>query len=142
MKLKKRLIDMYFLIGGILLIVGFLFLVHLPLSAKIKKLREEKERLVENKNSLTVFTQKLASLQLAEADLEQEIQILESSFKAGVIWDIMKKVDVISKKSGLTILYMHPDIVVTSDPYQRDSLDIKFKGDFHSFYHLACFEHY
>lgn len=134
--MNKRRLDIYFVAAGILLVLGYLFLFQRPFTGKVKNLRSEKEMLAENKNSIAILKEKLALFEKAEADLTQEIQSLETAFKAGVIWDIMKKIDLITKGSGLKILLMHPNIEVTNDTYQHNSLDIKFKGDFISFYHF------
>jgi len=136
MQLNKRQLDISFVAAGILLVLGYFFLFQRPFCGKVKNLRSEKELLTENKNSIAILKEKLALFKKAEADLKQEIQSLETNFKTGVIWDIMKKIDTITKGSGLKILFMHPNIEVTTDTYQHNSLDIKFKGDFISFYHF------
>ncbi|MBN1227494.1 MAG: hypothetical protein JXA79_10915 [Deltaproteobacteria bacterium] len=136
MQVNKRQIDIAFIAGGILLVLGYVFLFQKPFCGKVKNLRSEKKLLAENKNSIAILKEKLALFEKAETDLTQEIQTLESDFKAGVIWDIMKKIDAITKGSGLNILLMHPNIEVTNDTYQHNSLDIKFKGDFISFYYF------
>ncbi len=135
-QLNKRQLNIYFVAAGILLALGYFFLFQRPFCGKVKKLRSEKEMLTENKNSIVILKEKLTLFEKSEAGLEQEIQSLETDFKAGVIWDVMKKIDIITKRSGLKILLMHPDIEVTTDTYQNNSLDIKFKGDFISFYHF------
>ena len=135
-QLNKRQLNIYFVAAGILLVLGYFFLFQRPFCGKVKRLLSEKEMLTENKNSIAILKEKLTLFEKAEAGLEQEIQSLETDFKAGVIWDVMKKIDIITKRSGLKILLMHPNIEVTTDTYQNNSLDIKFKGDFISFYHF------
>ena len=136
MQLNKRQLDISFIAAAILLVLGYLFLFQRPFIGKVKKLRSEKEMLAENKNSIAVLKEKLVLFEKAEADLKKEIQSLETDFKPGVIWDIMKKIDTITKRSDLNILLMHPNIGVTVDTYKHNSLDIKFEGDFISFYHF------
>ena len=136
MQLNKRQVNIYFVAAGILLVLGYFFFFQRPFICKVKNLRSEKELLAENKNAIVILKEKLTLFEKAEADLKQEIQSLETDFKAGVIWDVMKKIDRITKESNFKILLMHPTIEVTTDTYQHNSLDIKFKGDFISFYHF------
>lgn len=135
MKLRQRYIGIATLLAGVVIIVAYFFLFHMPINAKVKKLLLAKESSLQNEVSINSIRQNLDELNQKISLLGKEINSLESDFRGSLSqWTIMQNVGDIAKSLNLEIDLVHPTMCEKTDNYQHTSLLIKVSGDFLAFY--------
>jgi type IV pilus assembly protein PilO len=134
---KTRTASFFAFVG--VLIILFIWQIHIPMTAEIKKLDTEIADLQAKIQENDAKIRKLADLKAEVKSLEERLKIMQQQLPAETeVSDLLRQIQGLVNKSGLTLILWRPEKrrVHPSGMYEEIPITVKLVGGYHN---LAVF---